>query len=115
MRGRRLILAVAVLMAIATLAPAASAAPKEGPTNRGEVVHIHVEGIPIPCGLTLDVDGWFRDMGFKGDGNRNLFLTVFHIDSVYTNAEGDTWAFRDRGPDRAQRGLSPIGPMDPRS
>ncbi len=35
---------------------------------------------------------------FKGDGNRNLEITVVHIDVTY-NFEGDTFIYRDRGPD----------------
>ncbi len=27
-------------------------------------------------------------------------LTVFHFDLTYTNAQGNTWTWRDRGPDR---------------
>jgi len=60
---------------------------------------------PLPCGagadLVFDATGWFQLQEFAGDGNRNAVLTVFHLDVVYRNpATGETWIWRDRGPDR---------------
>ena len=44
--------------------------------------------------------GWFQAKELGPAKNRNIELSVFHFDFVYTNAQGETWIWRDRGPDR---------------
>ena len=64
-------------------------------------------GIPIFCDdvdnepdLWLDFIGWAQLRLFRGAGNPNVELDVYHLNSIYSNASGDTWVWRDRGPDR---------------
>jgi hypothetical protein len=49
--------------------------------------------------LLAELSGWSQFKAFKGNKNRNISLEVFHVDTVYTNDVGDTWVWRDRGPD----------------
>ena len=87
------------------LTSVASGVPADG--NGNKIVQ-YFEGfdIPIFCDaddvpdLTLDFAGWFQGREFRDNGNRNVQLTVFHFDLVYSNAQGETWTWRDRGPDR---------------
>ena len=89
---------------VMTLAPAALAAPSDGNGNKG-VETLEFLGIPIFCDedevpdLTLDVRGWIQDREFKGN-SKNIALTVFHINAEFSNSDGDSWTWRDRGPDR---------------
>jgi hypothetical protein len=52
-----------------------------------------------PGGAVLagHLGGWFQVMGGSG---RNLELNVFHLVFTFTNAGGETFVFRDVGPDR---------------
>ena len=75
------------------------AAPKGG--NNSEVFEWGMWW-PVDCGgaeLLAELSGWSKFREFKGDHNRNISLEVFHLETVYTNDEGDTWVWRDRGPD----------------
>ena len=46
------------------------------------------------------VDGKIQAFAPKGKGGKTFELTVFHLNVTFTNAEGDTWVWRDRGPDK---------------
>lgn len=97
------VIALAAMLVVA-MASAVSAAPADGNGNKF-VVEFEESDIPIFCDedevpdLWLDVSGWFQGKEFGGKNNRNVELTVFHIDETYTNGDGDTWVWRDRGPD----------------
>jgi hypothetical protein len=43
-------------------------------------------------------DGWVQIREFK-PGNRNVELDVFHLVTTFTNSAGETFVFRDVGPD----------------
>ena len=43
--------------------------------------------------------GWFQGRIFGQPNNRNVELDVFHDVITYTNASGDTFVWRDVGPD----------------
>ena len=83
----------------------ALAGPANGNGNK-EVVEFEEFGIPVFCDedgtpdLTLDFVGWAQFHFFGPPSNRNLGLDVYHLNSIYSNASGETWVWRDRGPDR---------------
>ena len=87
------------------VAPLALAAPADGNGNKfvgyfeDYDVGVFCDADEVPD-LTLDIVGWFQGRVFRGNGNRNVDITVYHFDFVYTNAQGDMWTWRDRGPDR---------------
>ena len=94
-----------VLVFAMLVAPVVLAVPSNG--NGNKFVGYYEEfDIPIDCDgdtvadLTLDIVGWSQGRAFTQDGNKNAELTVFHFDLTYTNADGETWIWRDRGPDR---------------
>lgn len=84
----------------------ASAAPSEGRGGHKTVEQFEFGPFPGPLcesGETLMVEGEGWQQTFPSptpEGNRNLEHAVFHIDVTYTNAAGDTWVWKDRGPDR---------------
>ena len=94
--------AIAAVFVVA-VAPAAMSAPSDG-SGRKEIVELDEVGIPIFCDedevpdLWLDLEGWFQIRFFDGR-SRSVELDVFHINGTYSNAAGDTWVWRDRGPD----------------
>lgn len=101
--------AINIIVGVATVtlmgAPAALAAPDDGEGNKFVDVVENV-GIPVDCDEDGTADLWLDEIGFvQGRGfseeNRNVVLIVFHLDLTFTNADGDTWVWRDRGPDRA--------------
>lgn len=99
-------MAAAVLFVVA-VAPAALAAPADGNGNKG-VDQFEFFDIPIFCDetdeipdLSLDVAGFIQFKEFDGEGNPNLELAVFHIDATFSNSDGESWTWRDRGPDRS--------------
>jgi hypothetical protein len=105
MKRLSITLAFVVLFLMAS-APAALAAPADGNGNK-EVDTFEFSDIPIFCDdideiadLTLDVTGFIQFKEFDGKGTANLELTVFHVDAVFSNSDGETWTWRDRGPDR---------------
>jgi len=56
----------------------------------------------VDCGgplLSAELTGWSQFKVFEQDHNRNISLEVFHLETVYTNEDGDIWVWRDRGPD----------------
>jgi hypothetical protein len=76
-------------------------APADGNGNK-EVVQVD-EDFTVNCdgGEILDANtsGWFQVRSFNPP-NRNLELAVFHAVISYTNSAGETFTFRDVGPDR---------------
>jgi hypothetical protein len=75
-------------------------APSDG--NGNKLVFPVDETFPVDCGdeeLVGNVVGWVQVRLFKGEGNRNLELDVFHTPITYTNSAGETFTFRDVGPD----------------
>jgi hypothetical protein len=104
MTKRLMVLLVVAGMAVAVMAVPAGAAPADGNGN-GFVSVFDFPDIPIPCidgdELVLDVVGWEKGKEFKGNGNRNVGLTVFHMVFTFTNPlSEDTFVYRDVGPDR---------------
>jgi hypothetical protein len=87
----------------------AAAAPADGNGNK-VVSELNDLDVPINCDgiegpeIWADVTGFIQFRQFNENGNRNVELTVYHIDIVYKNAMGDaytdSWLWRDRGPDR---------------
>jgi hypothetical protein len=80
------------------------APPADGHGN-GSVNGFDFPDNPWSCdggdNLLFDIVGWDKGKAFKGNGNRNLGLTVFHMVFTFTNpASEDTFVYRDVGPDR---------------
>ena len=94
-----------ITLVLALYLTVTAAGPADG-NGKKMVFNISDLGIPEDCNfdgapdLSLDIVGWIQGKAFDGDGNRNLELTVFHLDGIYTNATGEMWTWRDRGPDR---------------
>ena len=72
------------------------AAPSDGNGNK-DVTIIDDLDFPIDCdGLAgpeiwADITGFIQFREFKQNGNRNVQLTVYHVDIFYKNAMGDAW------------------------
>lgn len=94
-----------IALLCALVASVTVAAPADG-NGRKMVFNISDLGVPVDCDLdgapdlSLDLVGWIQGRVYRGEGNRNIELTVFHIDGIYTNAGGEMWTWRERGPDR---------------
>lgn len=93
-----------VATATLLMAPSALAAPDDGRGNKFVDVVENVD-VPVDCDGDGTADLWLDEIGFvQGRGfpeeNRNEFLAVFHLDLTFTDADGDSWVWRDRGPDR---------------
>jgi hypothetical protein len=98
-----------VLVGLCLLYSLAAAAPADG-NGKKVVTELNDLDIPIDCDgvegpeIWADVTGFFQFREFTQNGNRNVELTVYHIDVLYKNAMGDaytdSWLWRDRGPDR---------------
>lgn len=101
---RRLILVSAVTLLVTLLGLGAFAAPSDG-NGKKSIENIEEFDIPIFCDaddeqdLWLDVEGFVQEKGFTGN-SPNEFLAVFHITETWRNGDGDSWVWRDRGPDR---------------
>jgi hypothetical protein len=73
--------------------------------NDNKFVFEWEESWPVDCDwdgtpdLWADMTGWFQGKYFKGK-SKNVELNIFHLDTLYTNDSGETWVWRDRGPDR---------------
>jgi len=81
--------------------PLFSGVPADGHGNKA--VFDWDDTYPVTCGsgeeLTLHDVGWAQFKFFGPPNNRNVELGVFHIVLTYANADGDTWVWRDVGPD----------------
>lgn len=95
---------VLIGLILALFAPFVLAVPADG--NGNKIVFSDSGSDMIDCDfdgsgdLTLYWEGWVQIKTFGPPKNPNVELNVFHFDSVYTNAQGETWTWRDRGPDR---------------
>lgn len=76
----------------------AAAAPSDGNGNK-EVIDEVFGPFPIGCGDVEVVFEFVVQLRELENGG-NVFLNTFIVDNVYTNGEGETWVFRDRGADR---------------
>jgi hypothetical protein len=97
---RRLIALTCVTAAILVAAAPVGAEPSDG--NGNQTVIAFDEAFEIPCDgglLDVHVGGWVSGRSFQGAGNRNLELAVYHAVITYTNPDGETWTYRDVGPD----------------
>jgi len=75
-------------------------APSDG--NGNKLVFTVDETFPVDCGdeeLVGNTVGWFQVRFFTQPGNRHLELDVFHLAHIFTNSAGETFTFRDVGPD----------------
>ena len=76
--------------------------PEDGNGNKD--VFAWDDTFPVTCisgeVITLNDVGWAQFRGFGPPNNRNVQLGVFHIVLAYTNADGDTFVWRDVGPDK---------------
>jgi hypothetical protein len=102
MRKRLMALLAVAAMGMAVMAVPAAAAPADGNGN-SFVGEFAATDVPIACtggdDIELDVSGWFKGREFTGDDNRHVELAVFHQVRTYSNADGDTFVYRDVGPD----------------
>ena len=85
-----------------TDSPALAQAPAPG--NGNKLVFPVDEDLPsADCGggeiLDGHLDGWVQVRSFGQPSNRNVELDIFHLVHTYTNSAGETFAFRDVGPD----------------
>lgn len=107
MAMKRLMTAAGVAVVFVLAVPSAAlAAPADGNGNKS-VDQFEFFDIPIFCDeadeipdLSLDVAGFIQFKEFDGRGNPNLDLSVFHVNDTFTNPAGESWTWRDRGPDR---------------
>jgi hypothetical protein len=113
---RSTILRTAALAALALACEQASTAPQPADSdtpalartpatgNGPKVVElIDEDGAAIDCGagdvLALHFSGWVQFRVFDEPVKRNVELDIFHVIGTYTNSAGDTFVFRDVGPD----------------
>jgi hypothetical protein len=90
------------LLAGLLLAAPAAAAPADGNGNKFVAAFEFTDA--IDCGETtiwVDVAGWAQFREFKGKGNRNIDMGVFHVSLTYYSDAGETFTHLDVGPDRA--------------
>ena len=85
-------------------------------------VHIErPERCPDGTELNLVVDGYIQGRFFPQANNRNVQLTVYHNTWTFTNTAGETFVFREVGPDHVYMrdgklyvsviGRMPFGPV----
>ena len=81
--------------------PLFAGVPADGNGNK-DVFDFSGGPFPVVCDgeeLALDVVGWGQFKVYGPPKNRNVELGVFHLVLTYTNAAGDTFVWRDVGPD----------------
>ena len=81
--------------------PVLAQAPASG--NGNKFVMSVNEQFPVDCNgeqLTGNLTGWFQGRLFSQPRNPNVELTVFHFLWTFTNSAGETFLFRDVGPNR---------------
>ena len=97
---RLLVLAIAVLL-VAASAGAAVAAPVAGSADQW-VEEFSVAWV-VECEdesfLVAEETGWVKGKWFS-EKNKQGMLIIWQSDIVYTNRSGDTWLWRERGPDK---------------
>lgn len=99
---RRLIIVLTlVALAMTVLVPAAGAAPASGNEDKMFVDELYEE-FTVDCGGGVLLDGvwsgWVKGRMFS-EKSQSIDLWVWHSDTVFTNEAGDTWVWKDRGPD----------------
>ena len=98
MLRRVLAIVGAGVLSFSSWAIPAAAAPSDGNGNK-EVVDEVFGPFPIGCGdveVVVEFVAQFREPENGG----NVFLNTYIVNSVYTNGDGETWVFTDRGADR---------------
>lgn len=97
------VLASLAALVLVVAAPVSAGPPADGNGNQ-EVVPVDAF-FPIACNgdvLDVGVTGWLKIREFRGEGNRNIALTIVHLDITFTNPEtGETYTYLDVGPDRS--------------
>ena len=81
--------------------PLLAATPADGNSNK--LVIPFDFNLPVDCGsdmLDVHVTGWAQIREFGQPNNRNVELAVFHQIGTFTNSGGETFVFRETGPDR---------------
>lgn len=99
---KRLLVAMAIFgVAAMSATTAVAATPNDGNGNK-LVIPLEFGPFPVVCDsddvLTVEGQGWVQEQELNSE--RNVFKANFFLNSTYTNPAGDTWLFRDRGPDR---------------
>lgn len=100
---RRLAVVFTVMAMVFGEIPAAMAGPD---SNKNKDVFPIVFEDPggIDCGdrsfLDISADGWVQVMVYN-DTNKHIDRAIFHIETVFTNADGDTFTWMDVGPDKS--------------
>ncbi|MEN8238618.1 MAG: hypothetical protein ABFR53_05380 [Actinomycetota bacterium] len=99
---RRWVVVVTVAALVLTVfAPAAMAVPAAGNEDKLFVEEFYAE-YEWDCGDGVYLDavwsGWMKGRVFAETSN-SIELLVWHTDTVFTNESGDTWVWKDRGPD----------------
>jgi hypothetical protein len=86
-----------------TDSPALAKAPATGNDNK-LVIPVDEDLPSADCGggeiLAGHLDGWVQVRFFGQPSNRNVELDIFHLIHTYTNSAGETFVFRDVGPDQ---------------
>jgi len=96
----RLVVLAGLAAAFLVAAAPVGAEPSDGNGNKTVIVFDDTFAIACDGGmLDVHVAGWVGIRLFQGSGNRNLELDVYHAVVTYTNPDGETWTYRDVGPD----------------
>jgi hypothetical protein len=83
-------------------APSTAGVPADG--NGNKYVGYWEATWPVSCsGVTItgSYAGWGQFRAFGPPNNRNVELAIFHFVFTYMNSNGETWVWRDVGPDRS--------------
>ena len=81
--------------------PLLAATPADG--NGNKLVFPFDFNLEVDCGsdtLDLHIVGWAQVREFGQPNNRNVELAVFHQTGTHTNSAGETFVFKEAGPDR---------------
>jgi hypothetical protein len=90
------------LQATTAAAPSAAGVPADG--NGNKFVGYWEATWPVSCSgatITGSYAGWGQFRAFGPPNNRNVELAIFHFVFTYMNSNGETWVWRDVGPDRS--------------
>lgn len=83
--------------------PAFAGVPASG--NDNKFVVVFDENFSLDCDgeqLAVDFTGWLQGRIFPQASNPNIELDVFHSLFTFTNTAGETFTFRDVGPNHAK-------------
>ena len=75
--------------------------PADGSGNKVIIPVDFTDAVSCPDGtdLTRHVTGWVQERVFNQDGNRHVVLDVTHIAFIFTNSAGESYVWREVGPD----------------